>query len=326
MSKVQNIEVKAEENDTRLDRWIKRRMPGLGQGKIEKALRKGDIRVDGKKAKANFRLLTGMEVRLPPFDVTVPKLPTRPMVNAKDSALVKSMVIFEDQNMFALNKPSGLAVQGGTGTPRHIDGMLPALSDGEHIPKLVHRLDRDTSGLLVLGRNPNATASLAKAFKSRKAEKTYLAIVLGNPRPEQGIIKGYMKKGMGPKEREQMVWGRHGEREAQYSRTLYTVVSGAGQKAALVALRPETGRTHQLRFHLAEIGYSISGDHKYVCDRDPLGGLPDQLMLHAWSLSLPSPSGGTFSQICPFPPHFKRAMDMLGFEQSIPQNLFEGME
>ncbi|VAV86874.1 Ribosomal large subunit pseudouridine synthase C, partial [hydrothermal vent metagenome] len=215
---------------------------------------------------------------------------------------------------------------GGTGTTRHIDGMLSAFDDGEYLPKLVHRLDRDTSGLLILGRTPAATAALAKAFKSRSAKKTYLAIVLGNPRPEQGVIKGYMKKGEGLKGREQMVWGRHGERDAQYSRSLYQVVSAAGQKAALVALRPETGRTHQLRFHLAEIGYAISGDHKYTCDRDPLGGLPEQMMLHAYAIELPHPSGGTFQLVCSPAKHFARAMDMLGFENNIPTDLFEGMD
>jgi 23S rRNA pseudouridine955/2504/2580 synthase len=326
MSKVQTIFVAEDETDTRLDRWIKRRFPGLAQGKIEKALRKGEVRVDGKKSRSNFRLTTGMEVRLPPFEVTTPSKPATGRVNAKDTALVKSMVIYDDRQILALNKPSGLAVQGGTGTVRHIDGMLPAFDDTEHLPKLVHRLDRDTSGLLLLGRNPAATASLAKSFKSRKAQKTYLAIVLGTPRPEQGTIKGYMKKGMGPKDREMMVWARHGDRAAQYSRSFYTVLAHAGQKAALVALRPETGRTHQLRFHMAQIGFSISGDHKYVCDRESLGGLPDKLMLHAWSIILPHPKGGPFQLTCPLPKHFQKAMDMLGFEQRIPEDPFEGVE
>jgi len=326
MSQVQNVIVEQDENNTRLDRWVKRRFPGLAQGKVEKALRTGQIRVDGKKSKSNFRLLAGMEVRLPPFDVTKPAKPVASRVNAKDQALVKSMVIFDDRQILALNKPSGLAVQGGTGTKRHIDGMLGAFDDTEHYPKLVHRLDRDTSGLLVLGRNPAATASLAKSFKSRKAVKTYLAIVLGHPRPHEGVVKGYMRKGEGPFGREMMVWGKHGQRDAQYSNTAYTVLSNAGQKAALVALRPHTGRTHQLRFHMAEIGFSISGDHKYTCDREPIGGLPDKLMLHAWSLELPHPKGGVFQLNCPMPAHFKAAMDQLGFEESIPTDPFEGME
>jgi len=323
---MQKVIVKAEENDTRLDRWVKRRFAGLGQAQIEKALRKGDLRVDGKKAKSNFRLLTGMEVSLPSFRVSVPKTPAGPRISDKDRALIKSMVIFDDKQVLALNKPAGLATQGGTGTNRHIDGMLPAFDDLEYLPKLVHRLDKGTSGLLLLGRTPAATAGLAKSFKSRSAQKTYLAIVLGTPRPHEGIIKGYMKKGIGLEGREMMVWGRHGEREAQYSRTLYRVISKAGEKASLVALRPETGRTHQLRFHLAEIGYSISGDHKYTCDREALGGLPAQLMLHAWRISLPHPVTGRFDLTCPFPKHFKQAMDMLGFEKPDASDPFEGME
>ncbi|MBL1430544.1 MAG: RluA family pseudouridine synthase [Robiginitomaculum sp.] len=326
MSKVQNITIEADENDVRLDRWIKRRIVGLGQGQIEKALRRGDIRVDGKRAKANTRLFTGMLVRLPPFTVSKAGPAVKSRVTAKDQSLVKSMVIFDDKQVLALNKISGLATQGGTGTVRHIDGMLPAFDDLEYTPKLVHRLDRDTSGLLLLGRTPAATASLAKAFKSRSAKKTYLAIVLGVPRPEIGVIKGYMKKGIGEKGREMMIWARHGDRDAQYSRTSYTVLSRAGQKAALVALRPETGRTHQLRFHLAEIGYAVSGDHKYVCDREELGGLPNKLMLHAWGIELPHPTSGKFQLNCPLPEHFTRAMDMLGFESNIPADPFEGLE
>ncbi|VAV91616.1 Ribosomal large subunit pseudouridine synthase C, partial [hydrothermal vent metagenome] len=199
MSGVQKITVSVDENDTRLDRWIKRRFAGLGQSQIEKALRKGDLRVDGKRCKSNFRLLTGMQVRLPPFSVNKPKRPAGPELDDKDRRFVKSLVIYDDKQVLVLNKPAGLAVQGGTGTTRHIDGMLSAFDDGEYLPKLVHRLDRDTSGLLILGRTPAATAALAKAFKSRSAKKTYLAIVLGNPRPEQGVIKGYMKKGEGLK-------------------------------------------------------------------------------------------------------------------------------
>ncbi|MBL4595131.1 MAG: RluA family pseudouridine synthase [Robiginitomaculum sp.] len=326
MSRYKEVWVNKDEDDTRLDRWVKRRVPGLNQAQIEKALRKGDIRVGGKKAKSNFRLRTGMQVKLPSFEVSVPSLPVRPMVNAKDQALIRSMVLFDDQQIMALNKPSGLAVQGGTGTLRHIDGMLATFDDCENLPKLVHRLDRDTSGLLLIGRTRTATASLAKAFQSRAAQKTYLAIVLGTPRPHQGVIKGYMKKGVGQMGREMMVWGKHGERDAQYSRSGYTVLSSAGQKASLVALRPETGRTHQLRFHMAEIGYAISGDHKYVCDREPLGGLPDQMMLHAWGITLPHPEQGSFSLTCPLPKHFVDAMDMLGFERNIPSDPFAEME
>ena len=326
MIKVLKVTVKPEENDTRLDRWVRRRFAGLGQAQIEKALRKGVLRVDGKKVKSNFRLQSGMEVQMPEFTINAPNKSPAAKISDKDRSLIKSMVIYDDGKILALNKPSGLATQGGTNTNRHIDGMLAAFDDGEYSPKLVHRLDKDTSGLLLLGRTPNAAAALAKSFKSRSAKKTYLAIVLGTPRPHEGVIKGYMKKGTGQMGREIMVWGRHGERNAQYSRSLYRVISRAGEKASLVALRPETGRTHQLRFHLAEIGYAISGDRKYVCDREDVGGIPEQLMLHSWRISLPHPDKGQFELSCPIPEHFAEAMDMLGFDLPSTMDPFEDIQ
>lgn len=315
-TKLRNLTVGPDEGDVRLDRWIKRQVPGLGQGAIEKALRRGDIRVDGKKVKSNFRLESGMEVRLPPFDLSKVDKPRQPKtVSDKDRDFMQSLILYQDRDMLVLNKPSGLATQGGTGTKRHVDGMLPAFANkaGE-VPKLVHRLDRDTSGVLILGRNPAATARLAKAFKSRKAKKTYLALVLGAPRPEEAVVKGFMKKGTGVKGREEMVWGRHGERDAQYSWTLYRTLEHAGQKLSLIALRPDTGRTHQLRFHMASIGHSILGDGKYTCDREPPVGLPDQLMLHSWELHMPHPLMGSLSFRAPLPPHFAKALSALGMD------------
>lgn len=315
-TQVRTLIVGRDEGDVRLDRWIKRQVPGVGQGAIEKALRKGDIRVGGNKVKSNFRLLTGMEVRLPPFDLSKVAKPRTPKpVSDKDREFMQNLILYQDRDMLVLNKPSGLATQGGTGTKRHVDGLLPALANkAGDVPKLVHRLDRDTSGVLLLGRNPVATARLAKAFKGRKAKKTYLALVLGAPRPEEAVIKGFMKKGTGLKGREEMVWGRHGEKGAQYSWTLYRQLEHAGQKLSLLALRPETGRTHQLRFHLASIGHSILGDYKYTCDREPPVGLPDNLMLHAWELHMPHPLMGTLSFRAPVPDHFAKALSTLGMQ------------
>ncbi len=314
MSGVQTIAVKAGEEDQRLDRWFRRQFPHISHGALEKYLRKGEVRVDGKRAKSSFRLQKGMQVRVPPLpDADTPKPAGR--VSAEDAAFLRSMVIYKDARVIVLNKPAGLAVQGGTKTHRHIDGMLDALAKKGERPRLVHRLDRDTSGVLLLGRDVAATAALAKAFQSRKAQKTYWALVLGVPRPEKGLIAGYMKKGFGEQGREVMISARHGDPDASYARTGYAVLARAGQRASWVALRPETGRTHQLRFHMAGMGHAIAGDHKYVCDRPEVGGLEDQLHLHARSISLPHPDGGTLSAEAPLPPHMSASFAALGLDE-----------
>ncbi len=314
MSGVQTIEVKAGEEDQRLDRWFKRQFPHISHGALEKYLRKGEVRVDGKRAKSAFRLQVGMMVRLPPLPEPGEEKKTI-SVNAKDAAFMRDLVLYKDNRLIVLNKPAGLAVQGGTHTHRHIDGMLDALAKKGERPRLVHRLDRDTSGVLLLGRDVAATAALAKAFQSRKAKKTYWALVLGVPRPEMGLLSGYIKKGFGEKGRELMIQARHGDPDASYARSRYVVLARAGQRAAWVALRPETGRTHQLRYHMAAMGHAIAGDRKYICDRPDIGGLAEQLHLHARAISLPHPDGGTFSIEAPLPAHMKAGFDALGFAE-----------
>jgi 23S rRNA pseudouridine955/2504/2580 synthase len=312
MSKVQSIEVTKDEQDVRLDRWFHRHFPHISHGALEKYLRKGEVRVDGKRAKSSLRLQKDMRVRVPPLpEPDAPKPYSR--VNAEDAALMHNMVLYKDDRVLVLNKPAGLAVQGGTKTHRHIDGMLDALSRKGERPRLVHRLDRDTSGVLLIGRDVAATAALAKAFQSRKAQKTYWALTLGVPRPEQGMLSGYMKKGMGEKGRELMIYARHGDPDASYARSRYAVLARAGQRAAWVALRPETGRTHQLRFHMAGMGHAIAGDRKYVCDRPDVEGLDEQLHLHARSITLPHPDGGVLSVEAPLPKHMQNSFDALGF-------------
>jgi 23S rRNA pseudouridine955/2504/2580 synthase len=319
MSKVQSIEVTEDEQDVRLDRWFHRHFPHISHGALEKYLRKGEVRVDGKRAKSSLRLQKDMRVRVPPLpDAEAPKPYTR--VNAEDAALMHNMVLYKDDRVLVLNKPAGLAVQGGTKTHRHIDGMLDALSRKGERPRLVHRLDRDTSGVLLIGRDVAATAALAKSFQSRKAQKTYWALTLGVPRPEQGMLSGYMKKGMGEKGRELMIYARHGDPDASYARSRYAVLARAGQRAAWVALRPETGRTHQLRFHMAGMGHAIAGDRKYVCDRPDVEGLDEQLHLHARSITLPHPDGGVLSVEAPLPKHMQNSFDALGFVQNDVQS------
>jgi len=317
---VVNLPVEEDENDTRLDRWLKRKFHGLTQGQIEKALRKGEIRVDGARAKSNTRLLYGQSVRVPPM--TAPEDDDRPRpeaarVKSSDADMMRSLVIYEDDTIIALNKPMGLAVQGGTGTTRHIDALSRALVDDQaEKPRLVHRLDRDTSGVLVLAKTLPAANRLGDLFKSRTLEKIYWAVTIGVPHPQNGEIRGYMIKSTGPgDDKEKMRSAEQSEKGAVHAVTQYTIVQNAGQKAAWVALKPETGRTHQLRFHMASIGCAIVGDYKYTCDRPAPSGLADGLHLHARAIRLPQPKGGAPIEIfADLPQHMEATFQVLGFD------------
>ncbi len=313
---VQTIEVGEGEAGARLDRWFKRRYPHLTHGRLEKLLRTGQIRVDGARAKANTRLSAGQAVRVPPSAaLSAPEgAPKAKPVSAKDAAFVKGLVIHEDDWLIAFDKPAGLAVQGGSKTTRHLDGLLEAFAtDGER-PRLAHRLDRDTSGVLVVGKTPVATAALARAFQSHRAQKTYWALTAGAPRPLAGEAKGFLKKA-GPPGQEKMVPARHGEPGAQHARTLYVTLAQAGPRAAFLALRPLTGRTHQLRAHMSLMETAILGDPKYRTERETPQGLPDALMLHARALALPHPSGkGTLRLQAEPPAHMVEAFDALGID------------
>lgn len=323
MKAVLTIPVSADDGDVRIDRWFKRRFPKLTQGQIEKMLRTGQVRVDGARAKASDRLSAGQIVRVPPLPDAAP----RPVdgVGAKDEAYARELVIFKDADVIVLNKPAGLAVQGGTKTTRHIDALLPALKfEREEKPKLVHRLDRDTSGCLVLARHPRAAAALGASFRSRETDKIYWAIVAGTPRPNHGEIRGWMRKAPGAvdADREMMIRCLQQDEGAVHAITQYSVISDAGGKAAWMALKPVTGRTHQLRFHMSEIGHAIAGDPKYKCDREMPGGLPKQLMLHARAIRLPHPTKGELKVEAPIPPHFKAAFEHLGFNAKDAKNPF----
>jgi 23S rRNA pseudouridine955/2504/2580 synthase len=330
VGQVVNLEVEADEDDTRLDRWLKRKFHGLTQGQIEKACRTGEIRVDGARAKANTRVKSGQSVRIPPMapspgakkdDDDKP----RAKVKSSDADMMRSLVIYEDERIIALNKPSGLAVQGGTGTTRHIDALSRALvGDTEEKPRLVHRLDRDTTGVLVLAKTVPAANQLGKLFRSRELDKIYWAVTLGVPHPQNGEIRGWMVKSAGPGgEKEKMRSAEQKEKGAVHAVTLYSVVSNAGQKAAWVALKPETGRTHQLRFHMAELGTAIVGDGKYTCHREVPSGLASGLHLHARALRLPGPGSRPIEIVAPLPAHMKKTFDVLGFEEDSAENFFD---
>lgn len=311
--------VSQKEAGVRLDRWVKRRMP-MTQGELEKLLRTGQIRVDGARAKANTRLEAGMAVRLPPFlskamnKDTPWQAPRQP--NSKALAFLRPLIIHEDEDMFVLNKPAGIAVQGGTKQGRHIDGMLDALSDGEHRPRLVHRLDKDTSGLLVIARHPAAAARLGELFRSREMDKIYWAVTVGVPKPMAGQLRSWMRKGEGPDGRERMVMGAHGDKVSKHAITDYTVVSTAGQKAAWVALKPQTGRMHQLRFHMHELGTSILGDTKYETTREAPQGVGKGLHLHARALVIPRVHGKPLVVQAPLSGTMKETFSALGFRES----------
>lgn len=326
---VVNLSVDADEDDTRLDRWLKRKFHGLNQIQIEKALRRGEIRVDGARAKSNTRVKAGQTVRVPPM-ASPPGAEDgeerpRTKVKASDADMMRSLVIYEDDEVIALNKPAGIAVQGGTGTTRHIDALSRALvDDTAEKPRLVHRLDRDTSGVLILAKTVGSANRLGKLFRSRELDKIYWAVTLGVPHPASGDIRSYMIKSTGPgDDKEKMRLSTQGEKGSVHALTLYAVVQNAGRKAAWVALKPETGRTHQLRFHMAEIGCAIVGDRKYTCDREVPQGLADGLHLHARALRLPNPGGPPIEIVAELPPHMQKTFDVLGFETSTVDDFFD---
>lgn len=328
MRSVETVEVAKDDGTPRIDRWLRRRYPHLSQGQIEKLIRTGQVRVDGARVKASDRVSPGQSVRIPPLPDAVER-PAPGSISKKDEDFVRSLVIHRDEDVIVLNKPAGLAVQGGAKTTRHLDALLDGLKFGaEKKPKLVHRLDRDTSGVLVLARHPRAAAALGDAFRDRDTMKVYWAIVAGSPRPKAGEIRGWMRKAPGPRDadREMMVKAVQTQEGAVHAITQYAVLSEAAQSAAWMALRPVTGRTHQLRFHMAEIGHGIAGDPKYKSDRPMPNELGGALQLHARAIRVPHPSGGELNVKAPPPSHMRAAFDKLGFDERDARDPFEPFE
>ena len=328
MRSVETVEVPRDDGEARIDRWLRRRYPHLTQGQIEKLIRTGQVRVDGARVKASDRVVPGQSVRIPPLPEASER-PAQSALSKKDEDFVRSLVIHRDNDVIVLNKPAGLAVQGGAKTTRHLDALMEGLRfDAEKKPKLVHRLDRDTSGVLVLARHQRAAAALGEAFRDRETMKVYWAVVLGSPRPKAGEIRGWMRKAPGAHDadREMMVQAVQTDEGAVHAITQYAVVSEAAQRAAWMALRPVTGRTHQLRFHMAEIGHPIAGDPKYKDNRPTPDGLGGQLQLHARAIRLPHPTKGELNIMAPPPQHMRRAFDLLGFDESDAKTPFEHFE
>lgn len=325
MSTVENREVAEHEADIRLDRWFKRHFPALGHGRLEKMLRKGQVRIDGNKVKAGERLRPGQQIRIPPLgdDASAHKAP-RPSVSAADASALRDWVIYRDDDVIVINKPAGLAVQGGTKTTRHLDGMLDALADkrGER-PRLVHRLDRDTSGVMILARSVSAAAWLGKLFRGHDVEKIYWALVVGEPERQEGRIDLPLSKQPGSYG-EQMA----GDPDGQKAITDFKVIDQVGRQACWLALKPLTGRTHQLRVHCAAIGTPIMGDGKYGGETAflPGGEFSKALHLHARSLTLTRRSGGVIHLTAPLPKHMAETWRLFGFNAKFKDDPFAEVE
>jgi len=314
------VTVAEADGTLRLDRWFRRHYPGLAHGRLEKLLRTGQVRVDGRKAKASDRVSSGQAIRVPPLG-EAPSVPPAPHTRPRDEALLRDLVVYQDEHAIVLNKPPGLAVQGGSGTTRHIDGLLDGLRFGHaERPRLVHRLDKDTSGVLLIARSAAAAAFFTRAFRDRTTRKIYWAIVAGLPSPRRGRIDLALVKG-GAQGRERV----RADDEGKDAATYYTVVDAAGDKASWLALLPLTGRSHQLRAHCAAIGTPILGDGKYGGSAAHLPGnaATHRLHLHARRLEIPHPAGFTLKVTAPLPPHMKRMWDFLGFAADAPDPFAE---
>lgn len=312
-----------EDEGIRLDRWFKRHMPQVAHGLLQKALRKGVVRLDGKKADANTRLEQGQTLKIPDEwkALTKEEAPARPKAKStiSEHAMkdIEQAILFEDDYMLVLNKPAGLAVQGGTGQKVSVDDILRARAERlkQQPPRLVHRLDRDTSGVLVLGKTANAAAELAQAFARKQAEKYYWALVLRVPNVEAGTIDMPLaKKAVGKDSRYEKV--QSDEEDGKDAVTNYQVMDRAGQKLAWVELMPVTGRTHQLRVHMAGIGHPILGDGKYGGSESFFEGdsIPKKLHLHARRLVLPL-KNRTLLFEAPLTGHMKQSWKLFQFEE-----------
>ena len=316
---VQTVAVTADEGGMRVDRFLEARFPGLSFSHIQRIIRKGELRVNGKRAKPKDRLEAGQAVRIPPLKLEEERPRTADDdADQKTRAFLKSITLFEDADVLVLNKPMGLAVQGGSGTTRHVDMMLEVLRerkrDGQR-PRLVHRLDKDTAGCLLVAKTRFAAAALAKSFRSRAARKIYWALVAGVPKPAQGRISTFLAK----EEREDesiMRVARHGDDGASHAVTYYAVVETSARTLCWVSLKPVTGRTHQLRAHMAHVGHPIVGDPKYfsIENWQLPGGMQNKLHLMARRIAIPHPRGGTIDVTAPIPAHMEQSWNLLGLD------------
>jgi 23S rRNA pseudouridine955/2504/2580 synthase len=328
---VQSLTVEPDEGGMRVDRFLVSRFPRLAFTHIQRIVRKGELRVDMKRVDPSDRLQAGQTVRVPPLKLDAPKAAARSAAREDDDrAFLRSIILYEDADMLVLDKPYGLAVQGGSGTKRHVDGLLEALRDeAGQKPRLVHRLDKDTAGCLVVAKTRFAAMTLAKTFRSRSARKIYWALVAGVPRVRQGRVSTYLAREDGGEGDARMRVARHGEEGASHALTYYAVVEAMAQKLAWLSLKPVTGRTHQLRAHAAHIGHPIVGDPKYfdVENWELPGGLQNRLHLLARRIVVPHPrTGKPIDVTAPLPPHMAQSWNLLGFDASRYDPIVEAPE
>jgi 23S rRNA pseudouridine955/2504/2580 synthase len=317
---VETIEVARDEAGMRLDRWFRVHFPDITYGHLQKLLRSGQVRVDSGRVHANARLESGQQVRVPSVARQPPK--ARPSVSPPlglskgDRDFIEAMILYEDEFVVVLNKPYGTAVQGGTGTKRHLDGILAGMVDrfGDR-PRLVHRLDRDTTGVLLVAKHRDAAAKLGRIFQTRSAAKTYWALVKGVPKPPQGKVEAALVKAAGP-DGDRVRKALPGEQDkAMHATTHYSVIDRVAHKVSWVSLKPVTGRQHQLRAHMALIGNPIVGDNKYEGDKVLVdSGIEAKLHLHARRLVIPHPAGGKIDVTAPLPEHMRKAWELLGLD------------
>ena len=319
---VETLKIPEDEAGMRLDRWFRVHFPGVGYTYLQKLLRSGQVRVDAKRAQANTRLAAGQQIRVPAVVRQPPKAAPSlvpPLGLSKgDRDFIERAILYEDEHVLVLNKPFGIAVQGGTGTKRHIDGLLAGMADrfGDR-PRLVHRLDRDTTGVLLVAKHRDAAAKLGRIFQTRSAAKTYWALVVGVPKPPQGRVEAPLVKASTP-DGDRVRKARPGEQEeAMHATTHYSVIDRVAHKAAWVSLKPVTGRQHQLRAHMALIGHPIVGDNKYEGDKALAdSGIEPKLHLHARRLVIPHPQAGApkIDVTAPLPDHMRRTWELLGLD------------
>ncbi len=323
MAGVRQISVAPDDDGQRLDRWIKKHLPQMPFSLMQKLVRKGQIRVDGKRVDTNTRLAAGQEVRIPPFSGGRKDDEWfRPMPD--DADYIRSLVIYDDGDIVAINKPHGIASQGGMRIARHIDALLVHLEDGEgRRPRLIHRLDRDTSGVLLLARSREMAGKLGKLFNGRKVCKTYWSIVMPSPERDEGTIDMPLAKGSGPTKDMMIIDPENGKR----SLTDFSVVERAGKKVCFIAFWPRSGRTHQIRVHAAAAGFPILGDEKYQLEQTDeapvVQGVAPRLHLHARRLVLPHPNGSRMLQFdAPLPDELRQSWTALGFSVNLEADQF----
>ncbi|ANY80419.1 pseudouridine synthase [Microvirga ossetica] len=327
---VQTLVVEPDEADMRVDRFLVARFPQLAFTHIQRIVRKGELRIDGKRAQPNDRLVAGQKVRIPPLKLDQPRPVSRSAAKDQDDReFLKSITLYEDKDVLIINKPMGLAVQGGSGTKRHVDGLLEALKDDDgQKPRLVHRLDKDTAGCLVIAKTRFAASTMAKSFRARTTRKIYWALVAGVPRVRQGRVSTYLAK-EGDEGDSRMRVARHGDEGASHALTYYAVVDTAAQKLAWLSLKPVTGRTHQLRAHAAHIGHPIVGDPKYfdIENWELPGGIQNKLHLLARRIVIAHPrTGKPIDVTAPLPSHMQQSFNLLGLDTSRYDPIVEAPE